>query len=260
MWNPKINYTWIVGKHSLKTGYEYQYIQTEVQDVNPLYGRDAYNGQFTRPTGAAAQQHLQPVRLHVRPARQYALSTFLIANLRQQMHFTYIQDDFRVNDKLTLNVGLRYEYATPWCEKDNIMSNYDPATKTMIFAKDGSLEDRALIKPDRNNFAPRIGFAYTMTPKTVAARGYGISYIHFHRAGGANVLSINGPQSVTAVVNQSTPTLPTFRTTQQGYPAGLTDPSTSTRCWRTSPTCRMTTTRAPCRVTTSRCSARSRRT
>ena len=42
------------GRHSLKTGYEFQHIATEVQDVNPLYGRDAYSGQFSRPAGAAA--------------------------------------------------------------------------------------------------------------------------------------------------------------------------------------------------------------
>ncbi len=54
--------------------------------------------------------------------------------------------------------------------------------------------------------------------------GYGISYVHFHRAGGANVLPINGPQVINAVVVQ-TATQADFRTTQQGYPAGLTDPS-----------------------------------
>lgn len=227
VWDAKLNYTWVVGRHSLKTGYEYQFIGTEVQDINPLYGRDQYNGQFTRPAGAAAnnQYNLADFMLGLRA--QYALSTFLIANLRQQMHFTYIQDDFRVNDKLTLNVGLRYEYATPWYEKDNIMSNFDPATRTMVLAKSGSIEDRALMKPDRNNFGPRVGAAYTINDKTVLRGGYGISYIHFHRAGGANVLSINGPQTVTAVTSQTAANIAngTFRTTQQGYPEGFTDPS-----------------------------------
>ena len=105
------------------------------------------------------------------------------------------------------------------------MTNYDPATKSMIFAKDGSMYDRALIDPDRNNWGPRLGLAYSMTPKTVVRGGWGMSYIHFHRIGAANILSINGPQVVNAVVSQSNPTLPTFRTTQQGYPAGFADPS-----------------------------------
>jgi hypothetical protein len=226
IWNPKINYTWVVGKHSLKTGYEYQHISTEVQDVNPLYGRDAYAGQITRPTGAASNNIYNLADFYFGYRSQYALSNILIANLRQQMHFTYIQDDWRVNNHLTLNVGLRYEYATPHTEADNILSNYDPVAKKMIMAKDGSLYDRALVNPDRNNFAPRLGAAYTLNPKTVLRGGYGISYIHFHRAGAANLLSINGPQVINAVVNQTNPTLSTFRTTQEGYPAGLTDPST----------------------------------
>ncbi len=52
-------------------------------------------------------------------------------------------------------------------------------------------------KPDRNNWAPRLGFAWTATPRTVVRGAYGISYIHFHRAGGGNLLSINGPQVIT---------------------------------------------------------------
>ena len=155
---------------------------------------------------------------------QYALSNILVANLRQRMHFAYLQDDVRVADGLTLNLGLRYEYATPQWERDDILTNWDPGTRTMIPASNGSLEDRALVNPDRNNFAPRLGFAYTITPQTVARGGYGISYVHFHRAGGGNLLPINGPQVINAVENQSNPLDPNFRRTEQGYPQGLTDP------------------------------------
>lgn len=225
MYNAKLNYTWVKGRHSLKTGYEFQYVMTEVQDVNPLYGRDQYAGQFTRPTGASSNNlyNLADFMLGLRST--YALSSILVANLRQQYQFGYLQDDWRVNDKLTLNLGLRYEYATPWWETTNQMTNFDPATKTMIKAKDGSLYDRALIDPDRNNWGPRLGFAYSLSPATVIRGGWGLSYIHFHRIGAANILAINGPQVVNAVVSQSNPTLPTFRTTQQGYPAGFADPS-----------------------------------
>ena len=89
----------------------------------------------------------------------------------------------------------------------------------MVIARDGSVEDRSTITPDRNNFGPRVGFAYTLTPTTVVRGGYGVSYVHFHRAGGANVLPINGPQVINAVAVQ-TPGQADFRTTQQGYPEG----------------------------------------
>ncbi len=225
VFNPKINYTWTRGRHSMKTGYEFQHIQTEVQDVNPLYGRDQYSGQFTRPAGAAASNlyNLADFMLGLRST--FALSNILVANLRQNMHFAYVQDDLRFTDKLTLNLGLRYEYATPHWEKDNVLSNFDPERRVLVPATSGSLEERTTIRPDRNNVGPRLGLAYTLTPRTVIRSGYGISYVHFHRAGGANILPINGPQVINAVVVQTNPVDPNFRRTEQGYPAGLTDPS-----------------------------------
>ncbi len=224
VFNPKINYSWLRGRHSLKSGYEYQRVLTEVQDVNPLYGRDQYAGQFTRPAGAAAGNVYNLADFMFGLRSTFALSNILVAKLQQDMHFGYVQDDWRVNDRLTLNLGLRYEFATPWVEENNVLSNFDPATKSMVLAKDGSLKDRSTLNPDTNNFAPRLGFAWTPLEKTAIRGGYGISYVHFHRAGGANVLPINGPQVINAVVVQ-TPATPNFRTTQEGYPAGLTDPT-----------------------------------
>jgi hypothetical protein len=224
VFNPKVNYTWLQGRHSLKSGYEFQRVLTEVQDVNPLYGRDSYAGQFTRPAGAASSNLYNLADFMLGFRSTYALSNILVAELQQNMHFLYLQDDWRVNDQLTINAGLRYEYATPWTEANNVLSNFDPATRTMVMARDGSLQDRSTLKPDRNNFGPRLGIAYTPMDRTVFRAGYGISYVHFHRAGGANVLPINGPQVINAVVVQ-TPAESTFRTTQQGYPVGLTDPA-----------------------------------
>lgn len=225
VFNPKVNYTRSWGRHSFKTGYEFQHIQTQVQDVNPLYGRDQYAGQFSRPAGAASNNLYNLADFMFGLRSTYALSNILVADLRQNMHFLYAQDDIRVNDRLTVNLGLRYEYATPHWEKNNVLSNFDPQGLRMVLAKDGSIKDRSTINPDRNNLGPRLGFAFTATPQTVVRGGYGISYVHFHRAGGANILPINGPQVINAVVVQTNPADPAFRTTQQGYPEGLTDPS-----------------------------------
>ena len=225
VYNPKANYTWTTGAHSFKSGYEFQKIDTEVQDVNPLYGRDTYNGQFTRPAGVASNNVYNLADFMLGLRAQYALSSVLVAHLRRNMHFAYVQDDWRTTSRLTLNLGVRYEYSTPYWEKNNVLSNFDPVTNSMILAKDGSIYDRALINPDRNNFGPRLGFAYTVTPGTVIRGGYGVSYVHFSRAGGGDVLPINGPQVVNAVVNQTVPSAPTFVPAERGYPAGLADPS-----------------------------------
>ncbi len=228
VYNPKVNYSFIRGKHSLKAGYEYQRIHTEIQDVNPLYGTDFYNGQFSRVPGSPAPSSFDSGSYNLADfffgARsEYQLVNFYIADYRQSMHFAYLQDDWKFSDRLTLNLGLRYEFASPQYELNNRLSNFDPITNRLIPAKSGSLSDRAQVNPDRNNWGPRIGLAYTLNPKTVIRSGYGISYIHFNRSGGGNILGINGPQVVIAAIAQS-PTTAGFRPTQDGYPQGLTDP------------------------------------
>ncbi len=224
--NPKVNYSRFLGRHSLKAGYEFQRVHTEIQDVNPLYGNDSYSGQFSRPAGAtvgdAATYNLADFLFGLRS--RYALTNLLIAQYRQNLQFLYLQDDFKFSSKLTLNLGLRYEYATPQWERDNVLSNFDPAGLRLVPAKSGSIADRALLNPDRNNWAPRVGLAYSLDPRTVIRAGFGTSYIHFNRSGGGNILAINGPQVVTAVVEQRVGE-PGFRTTQEGYPAGLVDSS-----------------------------------
>src|SRR5215813_5419616 len=196
-----------MGRQSFKAGYEFQRVNVEVQDVNPLYGLDTYGSQFTRPAGIAsnpAVYNLADFMLGLRS--QYALTTFFVAQMRQDLHFTYLQDDVRLNDRLTANLGLRYEYATPYWEANNVLTNYDPATNTMIAAKDGSMYDRALVHPDRNNFGPRLGLAYSLNRSTVIRSGWGVSYVHVNRIGSANLLPINGPQVIFATVAQTDPT------------------------------------------------------
>jgi carboxypeptidase family protein/TonB-dependent receptor-like protein len=225
LWNPKVNYSWLLGRQSLKAGYEYQNVGVEVMDVNPLYGLDSYTGQFTRPAGAASNNVYNLADFMFGLRSQYALSTLFVANMRQDMHMAYVQDDIRASDRLTLNVGLRYEYATPLWETDNQLTNFDPATVSLVKASSGSIENRALVSPDRNNFGPRLGLAYTPADKLAIRGGWGVSFVHWNRIGSANLLAINGPQVIRAVVNQTDPTSSSFLPTEKGFPAGLTDPS-----------------------------------
>ena len=233
--NTRVNYSWIRSRHTLKTGYEYQRINTDVDDVHPKYGADTYAGQFSRPTGAAADAITYNLADFLVGARStYELVNPFVFRLRQRMHFGYLQDDWKVSPNLSVNLGVRYEFGTPQWEEDNYLTNFDPATNTLIQARDGSIADRALVNPDRNNWAPRLGVAYSITPKTVLRSAFGTSYIHFNRLGGENLLSFNGPHVVPiAITQQPTQGLCTpgqapttcFRTTEMGYPEGLNVPA-----------------------------------
>jgi hypothetical protein len=87
----------------------------------------------------------------------------------------YVQDTFRVNDKLTLNYGLRYEYENPYTEEKNQMANFDPASGNILVAGIGG-NSASLLQARKNNFSPRFGFNYLLNPKTVIRGGYGINY------------------------------------------------------------------------------------
>ncbi|HKQ78279.1 MAG TPA: TonB-dependent receptor [Blastocatellia bacterium] len=230
--DPRVNYSFTLGRHSLKTGYEYLRINTDVQDTNPLMGLDTYSSQFSRPAGAAANNLYNLADFMFGARSQYELADLLVVNLRQRLHYAYLQDDFKVSPKLTLNLGVRYEFSTPLYENQNRLSNYDPQTNSIIRAKGGSLYDRGLVDPDYNNFAPRIGFAYNLFDKTVIRGGYGVGYVYFNRLGSADLLATNFPQITRANITQTAPSATNprcagnnfagcFRPTQDGYPSGL---------------------------------------
>src|SRR5204862_1820582 len=99
----------------------------------------------------------------------------------------FVQDEWRVRGNLSFNLGLRYEYISPFTEINNLLVNLnvapqfltDPnftasnAVVPVIARQNGA--SATLVKPDRNNLAPRIGFAWKVTPKTVVRGGYGIN-------------------------------------------------------------------------------------
>lgn len=237
--NPKFSYSWIKGRHSVKFGYEFVAIRTEVLDVNPLYGADTYAGQFSKPTCAQLGQAAGCTIAN--DATSYNLADFifglpstiqlsndLVTNTRQHVHSLYVQDDYRVTAKLTLNLGLRWEFATPIWDRDNSWSNFNPATNSLVQATNGSIYNRALVNPDYKDFGPRIGFAYSADSKTVIRGGYGISYSFFNRPGSGQE-GINSPAAIFGIISQSIPAggpVPAgFLTTQKSFTTGINNPA-----------------------------------
>jgi len=113
----------------------------------------------------------------------------------------FMQDDWKISRRLTLNLGLRYELFTYPIEANNNQSNFSLSTQTLLEAgKNGN--SRALVNNNYNNFGPRIGFAYDLTGKgTTSLRGgYGLFYFQ-ERGGGGNGLWSNPDFNGTAVVD-----------------------------------------------------------
>jgi hypothetical protein len=223
----------------MKFGYEFLAVRTEILDVNPLYGEDQYTGQFSKPTCAELSQ-ASGCTIASDPT-SYNLADFIfgtpsiinlgneaVVNLSQHVNSLYAQDDFRVTPKLTLNIGLRWEYSTPLFERDNNYSDFDPATDSMIKATSGSIYNRSLVHPDHHDFGPRLGLAYSFDSKTVVRAGYGISYTFFNRVGSA-LEGINAPQALFGVINQAIPAggpVPgNFLTTQNSFTTGIDNPA-----------------------------------
>ena len=190
-----------MGRQSFKTGYEYQAINTQIDDFNPKYGRDTYGGQFSRPATAAADPATYNLADFMFGARNTlrASSTRSSPTCASGCTSPTCRTTSRRTERLTLNLGLRYEFATPQWEKDNFLTNFDPATQ---HADPG--EGRIDLRPRAGQSRPQQLRAAARrwrtrsTDKTVLRSGYGISYIHFNRLGGENLLSFNGPHVVGA--------------------------------------------------------------
>ena len=241
--NPKVNYTWIRGHHSLKVGYEFGWLSQAISDFHPKFGQDTYAGSFSSAGSATTAQAANLADFLFGARSNYQLNAPNEVNYLRYWHMGYIQDDWKALPSLTLNLGLRYEFMAPNYEQDNKFYNFEPVNNRLLAAGNGtdinstvpghiynihyvggnSLADRALVDPRYTNFAPRVGFAYQATPKTVVRGGYGISYAYLFRFGGEGLLAYNGPNNYSA-------TLPTNQTPSQGLCTSLTqDPTT---CFR----------------------------
>jgi hypothetical protein len=217
---------WNRSSHAWKFGAELLHVQTGIRDVSTLLGQFNFTGRFTGQNndyqGAIADLLLGfPTR--------YRQDSNTVFNQSQTMYFLFVQDNWKVTSRLALNVGLRYEFATPPTERDNQWANFDPAAGAFITAKDGSLFDRSLIHPDRNNFAPRFGFSYNVLPRTVVRGAYGMFYNHANRQGREGLLGFNFPFIIQfdnniAGSNTLKAGQELFRL-QNGIPAGILDPT-----------------------------------
>jgi outer membrane receptor protein involved in Fe transport len=209
--------TWMKGNHQLKFGVDLMMPMTnEYFDVAPTRGNLRFQSTFT---GHAFADFLLGY-----PNRAELTNVFVVTQELWSSSF-YVQDDWKPSDKFTVNLGLRYDFMTPPTEKDNRLANFNPAgSGSLIFASDGSLRDRALVKPDTNNFAPRVGAIYRFNDTTLIRGGYGVFFNQFDRIGSEDQLALNPPGLINNQVNSTGNTNPVFLL-RDGFPANYLDPN-----------------------------------
>jgi hypothetical protein len=204
--------SWLRGNHALKVGADIMMpMQNEYMDVPATRGALRFRTSFT---GNAMADYLLGY------VSDLQLSNVFVAQQRHRAQMYFVQDDWKVNARLSLNLGLRYDWITPALEANNAQTNFLPlGTGSLIFAKGGALEERGLVKPDNNNVAPRLGAVYKLDDQTVLRGGFGVFYNLFDRVGSEDQLALNLPGLVNKTITQTSGS-PVFFL-GQGFPANF---------------------------------------
>jgi len=202
VWEFSDSATKTVGAHLLKFGYTHQYVQ--MYTLTTLNGRGAFtfDGSYTQNPLSRTNSGSGLADLELGLAQTVVTSTIGLSNLRANNDFWYIQDDWKIAQRLTLNFGLRYELYWPLYETNNGLGNFvtDPANPNfgkMIFAGLGG-QSRSMMDVDLHNLAPRFGFAWRAphSADLVIRGGYGIFYGNPDEQTGVGNMMTNNPPFV----------------------------------------------------------------
>ena len=182
--------SWNRGKHNWRFGGDYRRILQSFRSARNAEGSFVFTGFATSQYTAGSTQ---PV-----PDTGYDFADFLLGfpqqtslqsgatsyNFRTNAFDFFAQDDWRFRSNLSFNLGLRYEYNGPYTEANGRIANLDVApgftsAALVLPGQSGPFNGifpASLVRPDRNNFAPRIGIAWKPQKQMVVRTGYGINY------------------------------------------------------------------------------------
>ena len=165
--------TLVRGRHSMKFGMDLLRFQTNGTIVGNGRGSFTFNAQTSAPTTGYALADLL-LGLPTSTARSPSSPRFYD---RTGLYAFFAQDDFKLSPRLTLNIGLRWEYNIPIYDHRNLLSNFNPASGQIDIAGQNGVP-RAVWDANYKDFEPRFGFSWQpfRTSRTVVRAGYGIFY------------------------------------------------------------------------------------
>lgn len=229
------NMIWNHGKHTWRWGGDFRRIQLNTETDSNARGSFIFTGLNTSQmvggqpvanTGLDFADFL--LGLPQQTSAQYGVNNY---HFRGNSWDLYAQDEWKLRGNLTLNLGVRYEYVSPYTEINNRIVNLDlspgvssltagpPAVAVVLPGQVGPYNGPypdTLVRPDRNNFAPRVGFAWKPLSQTVVRGGYGINYNTGAYQSIVQQLAFQPPFSFTQTNVQSNPG---DLTLQNGFPA-----------------------------------------
>jgi hypothetical protein len=172
--------SWLRGRHTIKFGAQLYQNQFWYISAPNLSGTYSFNGEITglgaagrdNPVNALADLLLGSVKTAQIPITQIPINRF---NYNLAL---FVNDDWKATNRLTLNLGLRYEFETRQAVKNNVYSRIDMNTGQLLVAGRNASANLNL-NNDYVNFSPRIGVAYSVNDKTVVRTGFGVFHSNF---------------------------------------------------------------------------------
>ena len=198
------NLSWTHGHHSIKWGVDVRKSLFEV--LLDGLGQTIFGSAFSSSSDTANSGLPLADFLMGYPMVESPGSSTLQKGRQREAYFgAYVQDDWKLSYKLTLYAGVRYELYTQPIDQNNLGSLFDITTGNFALPGQGSYS-RAMVHGDHNDWGPRVGVAYQVSPKLVVHSGYGIFYAMRAQGQQATLFSENVPNIPTLVLPVVTPT------------------------------------------------------
>ena len=229
----------IHGQQTWKFGYEFRLYQRNEFTLNYPVGSYTFNRQFTQgpnPDVASATSGYSVAALLLGIPSSGTAGINVASATTLKYHALFFQDDWKVNRKLTLNLGLRWDKEGSPTERYNIFDNFDPAAPSVTVPGlniHGGLSypgtngrDRGFFSSSNKDFQPRLGLAYQANDKTVFRAAYGISFVPTTQ--GMYTASQIGYSSTTPMVASNDGGHTPANTLSNPFPSGLILPTGNT--------------------------------
>jgi len=171
------NFSAVRGRHTLKAGLTIQLKRLTTLQWGQPSGTYTFSGQFSAPVPLSATSRFNALAdlLLGYPSTYTVQTTPFSPHLSYTDAGYYLQDDWRMTDSLTANVGLRWEYFGRPVERDDRMASFDLASGQQVFPEQNGYP-RSLVDPYYKDFAPRLGLAWRVGSRTTLRGGYGMFY------------------------------------------------------------------------------------